>query len=290
MDKQTMECFLALTREGNISAAASALHISQPALSRKLMDLEEQLGARLFERGSRRVTLTEEGLILKKRAEEIMRLMSQTEREIASAGSGIRGEINIGAGESSAFHFLSRAAGELYREHPLLRFHVTSGDTADLIDQLNSGLLDLALVFSDFDKELYQSIRLPLPDHFGLLMRKGSRLAALERVSVKDIGDRPVLISRAEAAAIQGDDRFRGLNVIGTYNLINNAALMVEDICCFALCFEGLVDTGAESPLCIRPFDPPLNAYGSVIWKKYQPLSAAAQLFINKLRSTAELG
>ena len=141
MDIRLMQYYLAVVREGNISAAAEALHVSQPALSRQMKDLEDELGVTLFQRGSRRITLTEEGMILRKRAEEMLRLMQLTEAELTQARDTVTGEIHIGAGESHAFHFLSRAAGQLMREHPGVRVHVVSGDTEDLMDQLNNGLL-----------------------------------------------------------------------------------------------------------------------------------------------------
>ena len=155
MDIRAMQNYLAVTREGTISAAAQALRVSQPALSRQMKDLEEELGVTLFERGKRRITLTEEGLILRKRAEEMIRLMQRTETEISQVRDRVTGDVRIGAGESHAFHHLSRSAGLLRKQYPGIRFHIISGDTMDLMDQLDSGLIDFALIFSDFDSGLY---------------------------------------------------------------------------------------------------------------------------------------
>ena len=156
MDIRIMEYYLAVIREGNISAAAEALHVSQPALSRQIKDLEKELGVTLFERGSRRIKLTEEGMILRRRAEEMVRLMQMTESEISRAQKKLSGEIHIGAGESLAFHVLSRIAGAIHGEYPEVRFTVTSGDTEDLMEQLENGLVDVALIFTGYDHSQYQ--------------------------------------------------------------------------------------------------------------------------------------
>ena len=186
MDIRLMQYYLAVVREGTISAAAEALHVSQPALSRQMKDLEEELGVTLFERGSRRITLTEEGMILRRRAEEMVRLMQMTEEEISQVKNHISGSVRIGAGESISFHYLSRAAASLAGEHPDIRFHITSGDTQDLMDELGSGLIDFAVIFTDVDHTLYQSLPLPAEDSFGLLMPKDCPLAQTEEIHFSD--------------------------------------------------------------------------------------------------------
>ncbi|MBO6092379.1 MAG: LysR family transcriptional regulator [Oscillospiraceae bacterium] len=284
MDIRLMQYYLAVVREGTISAAAEALHVSQPALSRQMKDLEEELGVTLFQRGSRRITLTEEGMILRKRAEEMLRLMQLTEAELTQARDTITGEIHIGAGESHAFHFLSRAAGQLMQEHPGIRVHVVSGDTADLMDQLNNGLLDFALIFSEFDRSLYHSLVLPQEDRFGVLMRRDSALAAREIVTMDDLTGKPLLISRAADGQLWNGEDTRDINVVGTYNLIYNASLMVEDGLGYALCFDRLINVSGDSALCFRPLFPELHARGTLIWKRYQVLSPVVRLFIQTLR------
>ena len=284
MDIRLMQYYLAVVREGTISAAAEALHVSQPALSRQMKDLEEELGVTLFQRGSRRITLTEEGTILRKRAEEMLRLMQLTEAELTQARDTITGEIHIGAGESHAFHFLSRAAGQLMQEHPGIRVHVVSGDTADLMDQLNNGLLDFALIFSEFDRSLYHSLVLPQEDRFGVLMRRDSALAAREIVTMDDLTGKPLLISRAADGQLWNREDTRDINVVGTYNLIYNASLMVEDGLGYALCFDRLINVSGDSALCFRPLFPELHARGTLIWKRYQVLSPVVRLFIQTLR------
>ena len=284
MDIRTMQAYLAVVREGTISAAAQALHVAQPSLSRQMKDLEGELGITLFVRGNRKITLTEEGMVLKRRAEEIVRLMQMTEEEISQIKNHISGTVRIGAGESWSFHYLSRMASELAGEHPDVRFQITSGDTQDLMDELNNGLIDFAVIFTDVDHALYQSIDLPAEDSFGLLMRKDSPLASKEAIQFSELNGLPLIISRAAEPYFSGSEGFSGFHIAATYNLLYNASLLVEDGLGYALCFDKLINTTGESPLCIRPIIPKIEVAGTLIWKKYQVFSPAVQMFIDRIR------
>ena len=284
MDIRTMQYYLAVVRESTISAAAEALHVAQPSLSRQMKELEEELGVSLFERGNRRITLTEEGMILRKRAEEMVRLMQMTEEEISQVKNHISGSVRIGAGESISFHYLSRAAASLAGEHPDIRFQITSGDTQDLMDELNNGLIDFAVIFTDVDHTLYQSLPLPAEDSFGLLMPKDCALAQKEEIRFSDLEGLPVIVSRASVPYFSGTADLSRLNIVAPYNLIYNASLLVEDGLGYALCFDQLINTGGDSPLCVRPLVPRMKQAGSLIWKKYQVFSPAVQLFIDRIR------
>lgn len=284
MDIRIMEYYLAVVREGNISAAAEALHVSQPALSRQIKDLEEELGVTLFERGSRRIRLTEEGMILRRRAEEMVRLMQITQSEISQAHSSLSGEVHIGAGESLAFHHLSRIAGEIHKEHPDVRFTITSGDTADLLDQLDNGLVDVALVFTDYDHSQYQGIRLPSDDRLGLLMRKDCPLAEKTVVSVTDLKGLPLIVPRAARELLSSDPSLSNLNIVTVYNLIYNASLFVEDGVGYAIGFGDLVNVTGDSVLTFRPLESQISQSGTVIWKKYEVFTPAVNLFLDKLK------
>lgn len=286
MDIRTMQYFLAVVREGTISAAAQALHVAQPSLSRQMKDLEEELGASLFVRGNRKITLTEEGMVLRKRAEEMVRLMQMTEDEISQIKSHVAGSVRIGAGESWSFHYLSRTAASLAKEHPDIRFHITSGDTQDLMDELNNGLIDFAVIFTDVDHTLYQSIELPVEDRFGLLMPKDCPLASKDEIHFSDLKGFPVIVSRASAPYFASLGEAASLNIAATYNLIYNASLLVEDGLGLAICFDKLINTTGDSRLCIKPIVPCVKAAGYLIWKKYQVLSPAVQLFMDRIRDT----
>lgn len=284
MDIRTMQYYLAVVREGTISAAAEALHVAQPSLSRQMKDLEEELGVSLFERGNRKITLTEEGMVLRKRAEEMVRLMQMTEEEISSIKNHISGSVRIGAGESISFHYLSRAAASLAEEHPDIRFHITSGDTQDLMDELQNGLIDFAVIFTDVDHTLYQSLPLPAEDGFGVLMPKDSPLAEKDVIHWSDLKGLPVIVSRASLPYFTGAEDLSSLNIVATYNLIYNASLLVEDGLGYAVCFDRLINTTGDSTLCVRPLVPQIRNAGNLIWKKYQIFSPAVQLFIDRVR------
>ena len=284
MDIRTMQYYLAVVREGTISAAAEALHVAQPSLSRQMKELEEELGASLFERGNRKITLTEEGMVLRKRAEEMVRLMQMTEEEISQIKNHVSGSVRIGAGESYSFHYLSRTAADIAAEHPDIRFHITSGDTQDLMDELNNGLIDFAVIFTDVDHTLYQSIPLPAEDSFGVLMRKDHPLAGKDALQFSDLKEYPVIVSRAAAPYFSGSDELSALNVVATYNLIYNASLLVEDGLGVAVCFDRLINVSGDSKLCIKPIIPRRENAGNLIWKKYQVFSPAVQLFTDKIR------
>ena len=237
MDIRTMQYYLAVVREGTISAAAQVLHIAQPSLSRQMKELEDELGTPLFIRGNRKITLTEEGMVLRKRAEEMVRLMQMTEEEISQIRNHVSGSVRIGAGEARSFHYLSRTAAIIAKEHPDIRFHITSGDTQDLMDELNNGLIDFAVIFTDVDHMLYQSIELPAEDSFGLLMPKTCPLAKKEVIRISDLQGLPLIISRAAEPCLAGNKEWSSLNIVATYNLVYNASLLVEDGLGYAVCF-----------------------------------------------------
>lgn len=278
-----MQYFLAVTREGNISAAAQSLNLSQPSLSRQLKDLEDELGATLFIRGNRRIELTEEGLILRKRAGEIMQLVELTESEISEVKNNISGTLSIGAGESLSMHRITGVFRRLKENYPDIRLNVVSGDTEDLQDRLDCGLLDFALIFTDFDRNAYHHLTLEEKEIFGVIMRRDDALAEKEYITVKDLYDKPLIVSRANGLDIFSGSQARKLQVAATYNLLYNASLMVEDGIGVAISFDGLVDTSENSSLCFRPLYPEISVSPSLIWKRHQKLSIISQLFIKQL-------
>lgn len=288
MDIRTMQYYLAVVREGTISAAAEALHVAQPSLSRQMKELENELGTSLFVRGNRKITLTEEGMILRKRAEEMVRLIQMTEEEISQIKNHISGSVRVGAGESYSFHYLSRTAASLAKDYPDIRFHITSGDTQDLMDELNDGLIDFAVIFTEVDHSLFQSIQLPAEDGFGVLMPKDCPLAQKKEIRLSDLKGLPVIVSRASEPFFTGSKELSALNIVATYNLIYNASLLVEDGLGYAICFDRLINTTGNSPICIKPIVPRITNAGNLIWKKYQVFSPAVQLFIDRIRNMTD--
>lgn len=282
MDIRIMEYFLAVVREGNISAAADALHISQPVLSRQISDLEKELGVKLFERGSRKITLTEEGMILRKRSEEMMDLMQRTQNEIRVAKESVSGDIHIGAGEAKGFHYISEKAAQLMKQYPDIHIHIVSGDTEDLSDQLENGLIDMAMIYSDFDHSAYDCLPVPYEERFGVLMPKDSPLARKKKISMKDLYGKPVIISRTArlSSDIVGES---GLDIVATYNLVYNASLMVEDGIGYAITFDGLVNVSGDSPLTFRPLVPKVTSQAFIIWKKYVIYPAPVRILLDMM-------
>lgn len=285
MDIRIMEYFLSIAREGNISAAAQSLHISQPALSKQISDLEKELGVKLFERGSRKVTLTEEGMILRKRSEEMVSLLQRTQDEIHEAKENISGDIHIGAGEAKGFQTIAKTAGELMKQYPGIHIHVDSGDTEDLMDQLENGLIDMAVIYSPFDNKVYNDLILPDHEHFGVLMRSDNPLAEEEVIHIEELYDQPVILSRTARFPSSLLDMSR-LNVTATYNLAYNASVMVKEGIGSAVLFDGLINTSGSNLLTFCPLVPDISVQGHLIWKKYLVYPAPVRLFLDRLENS----
>lgn len=292
MELRVLRYFLAVAREESITAAAESLHITQPTLSKQLMDLEGELGKRLFLRGNRRITLTEEGLFLRKRAQEIVDLADKTEAELTTPVEVSGGEVYIGGGETEAMRLVAQAARRLHHLHPGIRFHLFSGNGEDVAERLEKGLLDFGVFVGATDLKKYDYLKLPMSDTWGLLMRKDDPLAHLERIGPKALADVPMLCSRQaliqnELSGWLGYD-FGKLNIVATYNLIYNAALMVEEGLGCALCLDGLVKESGDSKLCFRPFEPRITANLVIAWKKYQVFSRAAEKFLECIQVVSQ--
>ncbi len=291
MELRVLRYFLAVAREESLSGAAEFLHITQPTLSRQMMELEEELGARLFERGqkNRRLTLTNAGMLLRRRAEELVELADKTASELHHQGESISGDIYIGGGETDAMRLIARTARELQKQYPLLRYHLFSGNAEEVMERLDKGLLDFGLLIGTANIEKYDHLQLPVTDSWGLLMRRDSPLAAQTTIRPHDLDTLPLLGSRQallrnELSGWYGSD-FERLNIVASYNLIYNAALMVEEGFGYALTLDKLVNTGGKSQLCFRPLEPRLEARLVLVWKKFQPLSAATSLFLSQLQN-----
>lgn len=287
MEIRVLQYFLAVAREQSISAAAQSLHLSQPTLSTQLKALEQELGRQLLIRGtkgSRKVTLTEEGMILRKRAEEILTLVDRAQEEIVHGDGEVEGEVSIGAGETDTVRLFARAAGRLRRQHPGIRLRISSGNADFVLEQLDKGLIDFGLLFSEVDDHKYQSMAIPLQDTWGVLMRKDAPLAEKETISPQDLWDKPLILSHQRGGGVLqwlGREPSQ-LSIVATYNLVYNASLLVDEGLGYALCFDKLINTQGSS-LTFRPLAPPMLAEATVVWKKYQVFSKAARLFLEDL-------
>lgn len=288
MELRVLRYFLAVAREQSITAAAETLHITQPTLSKQLRELEEELGKKLFTRGNRKITLTEEGMFLRKRAQEIVELADKTEADFAAGVGSVSGDIFIGSGETGAVRYLGRTLYKMRSIYPGVRFHLFSGNGEDVSDRLDKGLIDFALFVGMTDLKKYDYLKLPYHHRWGLILRKDDPLAAHEAVTPEMLMNVPILCSRQ--ALIQNElsgwlgRPFEELNPAGTYNLIYNAAIMVEEGLGCAVCIDKLLDTSGESAVCFRPFEPAIDAELFIAWKKYQFFSAAAGKFLEMLQ------
>lgn len=284
MELRVLRYFLAVAREETISAAAEYLHLSQPSLSRQLMDLEKELGKQLFIRGNRKITLNEDGELLRKRATEIINLVEKTESEIHDNHEPISGNIYIGGGETNAMRFIAKAANGLQAAHPYIQYHIYSGTSDDVKERLDKGLLDFGVLTGPIDHTKYDSIKLPCHDICGVIMRKDSTLASREYIKPQDLYKLPLVISRQNIALEILLDWFEKstdeLNIVGTYNLIYNALLMVEEGVGYAV---GLDNFQLGDKLCFRPLFPKQEISIDLVWKKYQVLSKAAEKFLQQI-------
>lgn len=291
MELRVLRYFLAVAREENISRAAEALHTAQPSLSRQMKELEEELGKTLFTRGRRRITLTEEGIFLRKRAEEIISLVDKTADSLTADQGVVAGDVYIGAGETQGMRLIARAAGRLSRQYPDVHLHIVSGDRADILEQLDKGLIDFALLVDGTDCQKYERISLPDRDVWGVLMPKDCPLAQKTAVRPEDLCREPLLLSRqtqdGSPFQLWMGRTLAQLNVVSTHNLIYNASLMVEEGLGIAVTLDGLINTGGDSRLCYRPLSPRLEAELSLAWKRYQTFPPAASKFLELLRQEA---
>lgn len=288
MELRVLKYFLAVAREENITKAAEFLHITQPTLSRQLMQLEEELNAQLFIRGKNRIVLTDEGMLLRRRAEEIVDLANKTEKEFLEQDNLVTGEIFIGGGETNAMHILARIIKEFKEEYPQIKYQFYSGNADDIKERLDKGLIDIGLLTEPVDIEKYEFVRLEQKEVWGILAPKDSKLAAKEYATPQDLLKLPLLSTRRtivqnEIANWFGQD-YGQLDIIATYNLIYNAAIMVEEGIGYAICLEKLVNINDETKIRFIPFYPPLLTGTVIVWKKHQIFSPATARFIEKIK------
>ncbi len=288
MELRVLKYFLAVAREENITKVAEFLHITQPTLSRQLMQLEEELNAQLFIRGKNRIVLTDEGMLLRRRAEEIVDLANKTEKEFLEQDNLVTGEIFIGGGETNAMHILARIIKEFKEEYPQIKYQFYSGNADDIKERLDKGLIDIGLLTEPVDIEKYEFVRLEQKEVWGILAPKDSKLAAKEYATPQDLLKLPLLSTRRtivqnEIANWFGQD-YEQLDIIATYNLIYNAAIMVEEGIGYAICLEKLVNINDETKIRFIPFYPPLLTGTVIVWKKHQIFSPATARFIEKIK------
>lgn len=288
MELRVLRYFLAVAREQNMTRAAEQLHVTQPTLSKQLKQLEEEVGKKLFTRSNYSIQLTEEGILLRKRAEDILNMVDKTMEEFLSLDDLTGGDIYIGAAESESFCYFATIAKNLQSKYPNVKFHLYSGNTEVIAERLDRGLLDFAIIVQEVDLSKYNYIKIPTSDTWGVIMRKDSPLANKEFIQVDELLGLPLLVSRqglTEDYPKVFKEELDQMHIVATFDLIYNASIMVRKGFGYALSFDRLIDTSEESDLCFRPLLPELKTNMYIIWKKYQIFSPISEKLLLEMQN-----
>ena len=287
MELRVLRYFLEVAREENVTHAAQRLHVSQPTLSRQIKELEDELGKKLFTRSNYNIKLTEEGMLLRKRAEDILEMADKTLAEFKSLDEINGGDIHIGCAESNGIAHFIRIIKSMQEKYPRIRYHFYSSGTDAVNERLDRGLLDFAIIVQEVDPTKYNYLRIPASDQWGLIMRKDSPLARHSCIHLRDLMDIPLILSRQamgeEMPRWFGETQEK-LNVVATYDLLFNTSVMVREGFGYVLGFDGLVYTGPDSDLCFRPLEPALISPMYLVWRKYSVFSPPAALLLQALQ------
>lgn len=288
MEIRVLQYFLTVAREENITRAAEMLHITQPTLSRQLMQLEEEVGAQLFNRHSRKITLTHEGLLLRRRAEEILTLVQKTEREISDANNLIDGEISIGAGELYAVQVLPPLIKTFREKYPNVVFDLYTGNADQIKERIENGLTDIGVLLEPVNIEKYEFIRLKNSEHWVVMMPPDDPLTAKAAVTPADLAGKPIFMVNRQTVRNEVinwfGDYYKTIKIVGSGNLPTNKAIMVKEGLGYALVIGSTAAFWDEKYLASRPLKPELTASSVIAWKKHQPFSPAAEKFIAYLK------
>ncbi len=287
MEIRTLKYFLTIAREENISNAAKYLHITQPTLSRQMKELEDSFNKTLFIRGSRKILLTEEGMLLRKRAEEILSLVEKTEAEILNADNDIKGTIYIGAAEADSIRPIIKIMKDIKQEYPNINYNFSSGNASDVCSKLDNGLIDFGILLDSNKIDKYNYLKIPTTIKWGLLTRKDNSIAKKTSITLKDIENIPLIVSAQHAEENSKNSIYYGKlkNIVASYNLIYNAALMVDEGLGSAICIDKLVSTDKENNLTFIPFKDSIEVDMYIFWKKNQIFSKPSEHFLKILQA-----
>lgn len=289
MEIRTLRYFLAVAREENMTRAAQLLHVTQPTLSKALRALEEELGKKLFTRHSFSIRLTDEGVLLRDRAEDLVTMADRIEREFVSLDDITGGDLYLGLAESYQIGFLAREIRLLRQRFPDLRYFITSGDTEQVAEKLDKGLLDFAVLAELPDAAKYESLVFPESDVWGLVMPSDDPLAKNQTIRVDDLVGLPLFCSGQsweKDIPHWAKDRMPELHLEGSFRLSYNASLFAKEGLGYLLTFDRLVDTSPGSGLCFRPLAPKLETKLYLVWKKYQTLTPIAERFLKRIKKS----
>lgn len=288
MELRVLRYFLTVAQEENITRAAEALHMTQPTLSRQLSQLEEELGARLFERGARHITLTDAGLLLRRRAQELLALAGKTARELAAQGAPLAGEISLGCGVLESVRVLARLMGGFSALNPGVSFELFTGTADEIRERMDRGLTDVGLLLEPVSMDSYEFIRLGVRESWMAVMRPDDPLAAQESVTAADLARRELIMPLREAVknelASWFGELYPSLRIRYTSNMSANAAILVREGYGVAVVITGSLPCLDSNELVLRPLSPALCSSSILAWKRGVPLSRAAESFIEYAR------
>lgn len=288
MEIRVLRYFLTVVREQSITKAAEVLHITQPTLSRQLAQLEDEIGVKLFDRGTRKIALTNEGLLLRRRAEEILQLVDKTEKELIEQEEQVEGKITIGCGEIASVQMLPNLFENFHNKYQRVNFDLYTATADHVKDQMDRGLIDIGLLLEPIDIEKYDFIRLNMKERWIVMMRPDDPLAQKEHITAKDLSGLPLILPsrmrvQSELSSWFGD-YYENLNVLFTSNLNTNASVMVKHGLAYSIVIEGMTHFWDQSQITYRPLYPDLTATSVLAWKRGQPFSLAATKFIEHIK------
>jgi DNA-binding transcriptional LysR family regulator len=291
MDIRVLKYFLAVASAGNITKAAESLHITQPTLSRQLMELEEELGTQLFTRGKRNISLTDSGIIFQQRVREIMLLLDKAEREISDQNQLVGGVVSVGCVESMASFVLPEVMTELMEKYPLVTYEIYTADGDDIREKLDSGALDIGILVEPVETSKYDFMRLNINDKWGLLMRSDDKLADKESIAISDLIDLPLIVPRRTIVKEEIMDWLgtgsEQLNIVASVNLLTNAILLAEKKLGYIVCIGGAYMIRPKDGMKFVPFSPEKTSGHVVAWKRNRIFNSAAKLFVEQIRQIA---
>ena len=292
MELRVLKYFLEAARLGNITKAAENLNVTQPTMSRQIKDLEWELGEKLFERTNYAIRLTPAGELLRERSEDILSMADKTLLDFkALKEDEITGDISIACAESKNIAFLASSINHLRTVHPKIKYHLYAGDSERVLEKLDKGLFDFAVIVENVDLEKYNCLTVHAVDKWGVVMRRDAELADHDFIEPKDLINKPIMISRQALAADlpkwMGDDISR-VNVVVTLDLAYNGSVLAREGTGYLLSFDGLVDTSAESPLCFKPLKPELTTSMYVVWRRGQQFTKAGSVFLEEMKRVIE--
>lgn len=285
MELRVLKYFLMTAREENITRAATLLHITQPTLSRQLMQLEDELGVKLFSRSNHNIRLTQDGMLLRRRAQEIISLAEKTEQELSCSKTELSGEVSIGCGETRNMDFLSEQIAAFREKYPRVRFMIYTANADDIKERIEKGLLDMGLMMEPVDISRYEFVRMPLKEQWAIMVKEDSPLAQKEFVTPRDLIGIPIIHvyrrSVKETVADWFGSLYENIEIAATYNLVRNAVNMVKNGVGAAICY--VLEDHYEGVKTI-PLYPALEVGAVLAWKKEQPTSAAAAGFVEEVK------